>query len=140
MIKLIMAVVLFLVSACGETCLRRRYQSGYGAERSAAHEHNDQCGLGKTRDDQMGTTHEAMHADLVDAANAELKSAKPWNVIVPWFVIYPGVDHKATNVRVKVYKISILMLLKSTNEWKKINTGDGKPGWASNYKFNLGTK
>lgn len=24
-------------------------------------------------------------------ANAELKSAKPWEVIVPWFVIYPGV-------------------------------------------------
>lgn len=72
--------------------------------------------------------------------NLELKSASPWNVIVPWFVIYPGTSHKATNVRVKVYEISIFVLLKSTNEWKKIDTGDGKPGWAANYKFNLGTK
>lgn len=73
-------------------------------------------------------------------ANPELKSDKPWNAIVPWFVIYPGVNHKATNVRVKVSEISTFILLKSTGEWIRINTGDGKPGWATNYKFNLGTK
>ena len=72
-------------------------------------------------------------------ANSELKSDKPWEAIVPWFVIYPGINHNANNVRVKVSDIRISILLKSTGEWTNINTGDGKPVWASNYKFNLGS-
>jgi hypothetical protein len=63
-----------------------------------------------------------------------------WEVLVPWFVIYPGVDHKAANFRVKVSEIEVVMRIKSTGELKKIDTGDGKPGWAANYKFNLGAK
>lgn len=73
-------------------------------------------------------------------ANPELKSAEPWTAIVPWFVIYPGAGHTATNVRVKVYGINIFILQKSTNKWKRIDTGDGKPGWSANYGFNMGTK
>ena len=141
MIKLIMAVVLFLVSACGDTVYADDIKADMGLNEAPLMNTTTNAVWAKRALIKMGNN---PRGDATPTwwmpANAELKSAKPWNVIVPWFVIYPGVDHKATNVRVKVYKISILMLLKSTNEWKKINTGDGKPGWASNYKFNLGAK
>lgn len=73
-------------------------------------------------------------------ANPDLKSAKSWKVIAPWFVIYPGTNHTATNVRVKVYEITAYVLLKSTNAWKKLNLENGQPVWAANYKFNLGAQ
>jgi hypothetical protein len=72
-------------------------------------------------------------------SNLTYKSSMDWNVIVPWFVIYPGAGNAASNVRVKVYGILIYMLDKTTNKWVKIDTGLGKPTWGSNYDFNLVT-
>lgn len=69
--------------------------------------------------------------------NTTYKSSLGWDVITPWFVIYPGVGNAAKNVRVKVYGIIIYMLDKSTNKWIKIDTGLGKPTWGSNYDFNM---
>jgi len=72
-------------------------------------------------------------------SNSIYKSSMGWNAMVPWFVIYPGVGNKASNVRVKVYGMLVYMLDKTTNKWVKIDTGDGKPTWGSNYDFNLVT-
>ena len=62
--------------------------------------------------------------------NTDLKSSSPWNAVVPWFVIFPGTANAAKNVRIKVYGATIYFLLKSTNKWKKIDTGSGNPTWA----------
>ena len=67
--------------------------------------------------------------------NPTYKSSLPWKAISPWFVIYPGVDHAATNVRVKLYGIVLHILQKSTNQWKNIDTGLGNPSWASDWNF-----
>ncbi|MBS1631801.1 MAG: hypothetical protein JST10_04410 [Bacteroidetes bacterium] len=71
--------------------------------------------------------------------NLTYKSSTGWNAMVPWFVIYPGVGNAASNARVKVYGMLVYMLDKTTNKWIKIDTGDGKPTWGSNYDFNLVT-
>jgi len=71
-------------------------------------------------------------------ANTNFKSSTPWKVAVPWFVIYPGVSHKATNVRVKVYGITLYILKKSTNKWIRVDNSFGDPTWAQNINFNLG--
>jgi len=70
-------------------------------------------------------------------SNTGYKSSAGWDVIAPWFVIYPGVGNAATNVRIKVYGITIHALDKSTNTWKKIDTAMGNPTWGSSYDFNL---
>ena len=69
--------------------------------------------------------------------NKSLKSATFWKTIVPWFILYPGEDHSATNVRVKITDIKVYILPKSTDEYIQIDTGDGKPTWAFNYRFNI---
>ena len=61
----------------------------------------------------------------------------PWNAITPWFVIYPGVDNKAENVRVKVYGITLYLLQKSTNKWIKVDKSFGDPSWVQAINFNL---
>jgi len=71
--------------------------------------------------------------------NSTYKSSMGWNAMVPWFVIYPGVGNAASNVRVKVYGMLVYVLDKTTNKWVKIDTGDGKPTWGSNYDFTLYT-
>ena len=73
-------------------------------------------------------------------ANPDLKSSRPWNVIAPWFTIFPGVDNAATNVRIKIFGIKISVLQKSTNVWKRIDTGLGAPTWAGIYSFDLITR
>ena len=72
-------------------------------------------------------------------SNLTYKSSMGWNAMVPWFVIYPGASNAASNVRVKVYGMLVYMLDKTTNKWVKIDTGDGKPTWGSNYDFTLYT-
>lgn len=69
-------------------------------------------------------------------ANLAYKSSAAWNAIAPWFVIYPGSAHTATNVRVKVSNLEIYLLSKSTNTWNKLDTGTN-PGWSGNYDFKL---
>jgi len=70
-------------------------------------------------------------------ANLTYKSSLPWKVAVPWFVIYPGVDNKAKNVRVKVYGITLYLLQKSTNKWIKVDKSFGDPSWVQAINFNL---
>lgn len=69
--------------------------------------------------------------------NLMYKAPLTWNAIAPWFVIYPGNAHSANNVRVKISKIELYILSKSTNIWQKLNTGSGDPTWAGVYDFNL---
>jgi hypothetical protein len=69
-------------------------------------------------------------------SNLAYKSSDPWKTVVPWFVIYPGKNHAATNVRVKFYGLRLFFLTKSTNTWEKIDTGSGS-GWAKNMDFAL---
>jgi len=69
--------------------------------------------------------------------NLLFKSSKTWNAITPWFVLYPGVNHTALNVRVKIYDIAIFILEKSTNSWKKINANISNPTWAETMAFKL---
>ena len=72
-------------------------------------------------------------------ANLTYKSSLSWNAITPWFVISPGVDNAAKNVRVKVYGITLHVLDKSTNEWKRFDTGSfGNPTWARNQDYSGG--
>jgi hypothetical protein len=72
--------------------------------------------------------------------NTIYKSSSPWNVITPWFVIYPGVGHDpsvATNYRVKISKMKLYILRKSTQRWEAVNTDAGTPRWSKNMAFYL---
>lgn len=57
------------------------------------------------------------------------KSAAYWHAITPWFVIYPGTMHKASNVRVKVSDIKLFVLKRSSNTWQQVNVDTGDPTW-----------
>jgi hypothetical protein len=75
-------------------------------------------------------------------SNLMYKSSAPWNVIAPWFVIYPGVGHDAlaaTNYRVKISKIKLYILKKSSQQWERINMDTDNPTWARNFEFDLKT-
>lgn len=72
--------------------------------------------------------------------NFEFKSSKSWNAITPWFVLFAGVNHAATNTRVKISNIGLFILEKSKKSWKKINTNVKSPTWAGNWDFNASIK
>ncbi|SER64751.1 hypothetical protein SAMN05421690_10484 [Nitrosomonas sp. Nm51] len=57
------------------------------------------------------------------------KSAAYWQAITPWFVIYPGTEHEATNARVKISDIKLFVLKRSTNSWEQINEDSTDPKW-----------
>src|ERR1039458_7403355 len=46
-------------------------------------------------------------------------SSAYWNAICPWFLLYPGTLHTATNVRCKIYDITCYILSKSSNTWSR---------------------
>lgn len=60
--------------------------------------------------------------------NQIFKSSDYWNAITPWFVIYPGESHTATNVRVTISELKLYILKKSNNQWVKINS-QTTPTW-----------
>lgn len=71
-------------------------------------------------------------------SNPSLKTNEYWDVITPWFVIYPAEGHSARNVRVKVSSVTAYVMLKN-GTFKQLNIqGDGKPKWYMNFKFDLG--
>ncbi len=72
--------------------------------------------------------------------NLAYKATTPWNALAPWFIIWPGGGNTAKNVRVKVYGITVYILEKSTDKWKKLDTGSGNPTWAINYAFDFKKK
>jgi len=72
--------------------------------------------------------------------NLEFKSSKIWNAITPWFVLFAGNNHTATNTRVKISNIGLFILEKSTKSWKKVNTNIANPTWAGNWDFNASIK
>ena len=57
------------------------------------------------------------------------KSSDYWHAITPWFVIYPGTQHKANNVRVKISEIKLFILKRSSNTWEHINIDNTDPTW-----------
>lgn len=63
------------------------------------------------------------------------KTTATWNAVTPWFVLYPGVSHAATNVRVKIRDVYVYYLDKTTSQWVLVNPGAGAPVWASHYSF-----
>jgi len=74
-----------------------------------------------------------------DPYNKTLKTSTPWNAITPWFVLSPAVGNAATNVRVKVFGINVHVLVKSTNTWKRLDTGSfGNTTWARNKDYSGG--
>ncbi|GJL74303.1 hypothetical protein [Nitrosomonas sp.] len=62
------------------------------------------------------------------------KSSSYWSAITPWFVIYPGEDHKATNVRIKVSELKLYILERSTEQWKLINLTT-TPSWQMHLRY-----
>ncbi|MCB1947490.1 hypothetical protein [Nitrosomonas sp.] len=60
--------------------------------------------------------------------NPVYKSSDYWNAIIPWFVVYPGESHAATNVRVIVSDINLYILKKSTNQWVRVNSATNPNG------------
>lgn len=70
-------------------------------------------------------------------ANPDYKTSAPWDAIGPWFVIYPGTSHAATNVRVKLSGIKVYVLKVSDGKWVRIDSSDGLPVWAANWNFNM---
>ena len=56
-----------------------------------------------------------------DITDVSYKDADPWNAVTPWIVIYPGENHAATNVRVKVSNLELYILKHSTNLWELVN-------------------
>jgi len=85
---------------------------------------------------QMGNTPKGTAAPF-EWNNAAYKTETPWTAISPWFVLWPGTNHKAKNVRVKIYNIKLYILDKYTNKWIKLNTNFGNPTWARDYPFNF---
>ena len=71
--------------------------------------------------------------------NLAYKSPDYWNAIAPWYTLHKGVDHNATNVRVKIFNVSAYILKKSTNTWELLGTKDSNPTWAFYQKFNFGS-
>lgn len=71
-------------------------------------------------------------------ADLTYKSADYWSAIAPWFTLHKGVDHKATNVRVKISNITAYILKKSTNTWELVGAKDSDPIWAFYQKFDFG--
>lgn len=63
------------------------------------------------------------------------KSASFWNAITPWFVIYPGEQHNAKNVRVILSGIQLHILEHSTNEWRLINISQTEPLWETHEAY-----
>ncbi len=63
--------------------------------------------------------------------NKYYKSSHYWNAVTPWFVMYPGEKHSATNVRVKISGIKLFILEHSTNNWRMININETEPVWAA---------
>jgi hypothetical protein len=69
--------------------------------------------------------------------NLTYKSAEYWNAIAPWYTLHKGVDHKATNVRVKISNITTYILKKSTNTWEQVGAKDSNPTWTKYQKFDF---
>lgn len=62
-------------------------------------------------------------------SNKYYKSSAYWHGITPWFVIYPGTMHRASNVRVKISGIKLFVLRRSSDSWEQINTDTTDPVW-----------
>lgn len=56
-----------------------------------------------------------------DITDTSYKDSDPWNAVTPWIVIYPGENHTATNVRVKVSNLELYILKHSTDLWELVN-------------------
>lgn len=65
------------------------------------------------------------------------KSSAYWHAITPWFVIYPGTMHKASNVRVKLSDIRLYILKHSSNTWQQINVDTTDPTWVHHMSYVL---
>ena len=65
----------------------------------------------------------------------QYKSPTYWNAAAPWFVIYPGAMHNATNVRVKISGIKLFILERSTNDWRMVNTNQTEPLWGMHESY-----
>jgi len=72
-------------------------------------------------------------------SNTSFKTSNYWNAISPWFVVFPGVNHKATNTRIKIYGVQCWVQYKSTGKWIRVNPST-IPSWAQDYDFRTATR
>ncbi len=60
--------------------------------------------------------------------NARYKSDAYWNAILPWFVIFDGVGHNASNTRVQVRNMKLYIKSKASGTWKLLEASTGVSG------------
>lgn len=72
-----------------------------------------------------------------NSSNPWYRSNPPWwwNVVLPWYVVAPGVGHAATNVRVKISNMRLYVKY-ADNNWYRIGTGDVNPSGSMEQQFN----
>jgi hypothetical protein len=61
-------------------------------------------------------------------ANGQYKSDAHWNAILPWFVVFDGVGHDASNTRVQVRNLKLYMKSKSSGTWNLLEASTGVGG------------
>ena len=61
-----------------------------------------------------------------------------WSGLFPWFTIFSGTSHTATNSRVEIYDINVLIYSKSQSAWIDLTATDTKnPTSANRMNYNL---
>jgi hypothetical protein len=61
-----------------------------------------------------------------------------WSGLFPWFTIFSGTSHTATNTRVEIYDINVLIYSKSQSAWIDLTATDTKnPTSANRMNYNL---
>ena len=60
--------------------------------------------------------------------NPTYKSSAWWTAVLPWFVIFDGVGHKANSTRVEVRDLRIFTQSRTSGSWKLLNHSVGVDG------------
>ncbi|SEN74151.1 hypothetical protein [Nitrosomonas marina] len=64
-----------------------------------------------------------------DPDNPTFKAMVPWEAGTCWFVVWPGINHAATNTGVNIKNIEFWVLRESTGEWRLENVGKTQVFW-----------
>lgn len=61
--------------------------------------------------------------------NRAYKSAAPWRLVIPWFVIFDGVGNAASNTFVQIRSMKLYVKSKSTGRWSLLSASAGFGGY-----------
>jgi hypothetical protein len=67
--------------------------------------------------------------------NAKYKSGTWWKAVLPWVVVFDGINNKARNTRVQVRDLKIYQKSRKSGTWKMLNHSPGVEG--ENYPKSL---